>query len=95
MSIEELKRGRDIVVEELETTFPILNICDVMDWIYWTFEKKPFSQTWEWESTKVKEFCANFRVYLYEECRENFFPHRGVVEAKERGYRGVILSDLS
>ena len=47
MSIEELKKGRDIVVEELETPFPILNICDVMDWIYWTFEKKPFAQSWE------------------------------------------------
>ena len=88
--------GRVRVIEQLEKEeFHILNICDVMDWIYWTFEKKPFSQSWEWESTKVKEFCDNFRVYLYEKPKEEYEEWEGIEEARLKGYRGVILSNLS
>lgn len=36
--INDYQAGRDRVIEELEKDSPILNICDVMDWIYFTFE---------------------------------------------------------
>jgi hypothetical protein len=87
--------GRDRVIEELEKPFPILNICDVMDWIYDTFEADYFSQSWEWECEKVKQFCENFNVMLYEQPRESFFEWEGIEQAKKGGYKGVILSDLS
>jgi hypothetical protein len=95
ISQAELQAGRDRVIEELEKPFPILNICDVMDWIYFTFKQQPHSQSYEWETQKVKEFSQNFGVFLYEKPRSEFFPQVGVLEAEERGYRGVILSDLS
>ena len=95
ISQAELQAGRDRVIEELEKGFPILNICDVMDWIYFTFRKEPYSQSYEWETQKLREFSQNFGVFLYEKPREDYFPQLGVLEAEERGYRGVILSDLS
>jgi hypothetical protein len=87
--------GRDRVIEELEKPFPILNICDVMDWIYVTFDKEMWSQTWEWECEKVKQFCENFNVYLYEKPRQSFFEWEGIEEAEKGGFKGVIFSDLS
>jgi len=95
ISQAELQAGRDRVIEELEKPFPILNICDVMDWIYFTFNKEAYSESYEWETQKLKEFSQNFGVFLYEKPREDYFPQLGVLEAEERGYRGVILSDLS
>ena len=83
------------MIEELEKPFPILNICDVMDWIYDTFNVDYFSMTWEWECEKVKQFCENFNVMLYEQPRESFFEWEGIEQAKKGGYKGVILSDLS
>ena len=88
--------GRNRVITQLEKEeFPILNICDVMDWIYVTFGKEAWSMSWEWESEKVKEFCDNFGVYLYEKPRASFFKWEGIEEAEKGGYKGVILSDLS
>jgi hypothetical protein len=95
ISQTELQAGRDRVIEELEKPFPILNICDVMDWIYFTFNKEAYSESYDWETQKLKEFSQNFGVFLYEKPREDYFPQLGVLEAEERGYRGVILSDLS
>ena len=52
--------GRNRVITQLEKEeFPILNICDVMDWIYTTFDREAWSMSWEWESEKVKEFCVS------------------------------------
>ena len=95
--INEYQAGRDRVIEELEKESPILNICDVRDWIYYTFEpnKKQWEMPYDWETQKLNEFCNNFGVHLYEKPREDFFPQEGVLEAEARGYRGVILSDLS
>ncbi len=88
--------GRNRVITQLaEEEFPILNICDVMDWIYTTFDKEAWSMSWEWETEKVKEFCQNFGVYLYEKPRDRFFKWEGIEEAEKGGYKGVILSDLS
>jgi len=87
--------GRFRTINELEKGFPILNICDVMDWIYTTFGKEAYSQSWDWESKRLKEFCENFEVYLYEMPREKFFKWEGIQLAEEGGYKGVILSDLS
>ena len=93
LSMEE---GKNRVITQLgEEEFPILNICDVMDWIYVTFGKEAWSMSWEWESEKVKEFCNNFGVYLYEKPRDSFFKWEGIEEAEKGGYKGVILSDLS
>ena len=93
LSMEE---GKNRVITQLgEEEFPILNICDVMDWIYVTFGKEAWSMSWEWECKKVKEFCDNFGVYLYEKPRDSFFKWEGIEEAEKGGYKGVILSDLS
>jgi len=51
--------------------------------------------SYEWECQKLKEFCNNFDVYLYEMPREKFFKWEGIQLAEEGGYKGVILSDLS
>ena len=95
--INDYQAGRDRVIEELEKDSPILNICDVMDWIYFTFcpQKNRWDMSYDWESQKVMEFSQNFGMFLYEKPRKEFFPQLGVLEAEERGYRGVILSDLS
>ena len=95
MMYEEQISGRFRTINELEKGFPILNICDVMDWIYTTFGKEPYSQSWDWECKRLKEFCENFDVYLYEMPREKFFKWEGIQLAEEGGYKGVILSDLS
>ena len=95
--INDYQAGRDRVIEELEKDSPILNICDVMDWIYFTFcpQKNRWDMSYDWESQKLKEFSQNFGMFLYEKPRGEFFPQLGILEAEERGYRGVILSDLS
>lgn len=98
MNLKQLDmiEGRNRVIKQLgEEEFPILNICDVMDWIYTTFDKEAWSMSWEWETEKVKEFCHNFEVYLYEKPREAFFKWEGIEEAERGGWKGVILSDLS
>ena len=88
--------GRNRVITQLgEEEFPILNICDVMDWIYTTFDKEAWSQSWEWETQHLMTFIRNFNVYLYEKPRESFFEWEGIEEAQKGGYKGVILSDLS
>ena len=95
--INDYQAGRDRVIEELEKDSPILNICDVMDWIYFTFcpQKNRWDMSYDWETEKLKEFSKNFGVFLYEQPRDRYFPQLGILEAEERGFRGVILSDLS
>lgn len=97
MMNEEQISERNRTITELEKEFPILNICDVMDWIYSTFApgKQGWEMDYEWECEKLKEFCENFGVYLYEMPREKFFEWEGIQLAEEGGYKGVILSDLS
>lgn len=90
--------GRVRVIEQLEKEeFHILNICDVMDWIYSTFRPngQRWDMTWEEESVYLKQFCDNFQLYLYEKPDEEFFEWEGAEEARLGGYRGVILSNLS
>ena len=87
--------GRDRTIEGLEKPFPILNICDVMDWIYFTFGKEAWSMSYDWETQRLMEFCNNFNVYLYEKPRESFFKWEGIEEAEKGRYKGVIFSDLS
>ncbi len=88
--------GRDRVIKQLEKEeFQIFNICDVMDWIYTTFNTNYMESTYEWECQKLKEFCDNFNLHLYEKPREYFFKWEGVEEGESMGKRGVILSDLS
>ena len=91
----EVYRGFDRTIKELEKPFPIINICDVMDWIYFTFSQPLYSMGYDWETEKLKEFCNNFGLYLYEKPREDFFEWEGVEEAEEAGRKGVILSNLS
>jgi hypothetical protein len=89
--------GRNRTITELEMDFPMLNICDVMDWIYSTFApgKESWEMSYEWETQKLMEFCRNFNVYLYEKPRESFFKWEGIEEAEKGGFTGVIFSDLS
>lgn len=88
--------GRDRVIKQLEKEeFQIFNICDVMDWIYTTFNTTYMESTYEWECQKLKEFCDNFNLHLYEKPREQFFEWEGIEEGESMGKRGVILSDLS
>lgn len=90
--------GRVRVIEQLEKEeFHILNICDVMDWIYSTFRPngQRWDMSWEEESKYVKQFCQNFQLYLYERVGEEYDEWEGVREGHSKGYRGVILSNLS
>ena len=92
----EMLRGRNVVIDQINTgEFQIYNICNVMDWIYTTFNTTYAETTYEWECEKLKQFCNNFGLYLYEKPRESFFEWEGVEEAQKAGRRGVILSDLS
>ena len=89
--------GRNRVIAELENEFAVLNICDVSDWIMSSFApgKQSWEMDYEWECQKIKEFCANFQVYLYEKPRESFFKWEGIEEAEKGRYKGVVFSDLS
>ncbi len=96
MNTTDMERGRNIVIDQLGSEeFQTYNICNVMDWIYTTFNTTYSDTTYEWETQKLKEFCNNFRLHLYERPRESFFKWEGIEEAQSGGYRGVILSDLS
>jgi hypothetical protein len=98
MTTNEMMRGRNTVIDQINTgEFQIYNICNVMDWIYTTFApgKEGWEMSYQWECEKLKEFCNNFDLYLYEKPRESFFEWEGVEEAQKAGKRGVILSDLS
>jgi len=94
-NMDMLLEGRNRTIAELENEFPMLNICDVMDWIYFTFGKEAWSMSYEWETQKLLGFCRNFNVYLYEKPRESFFKWEGIEEAEKGRYKGVIFSDLS
>ena len=92
----EMLAGRNKVIDQINTgEFQIYNICNVMDWIYTTFNTTYMENGYEWECEKLKEFCNNFGLYLYEKPREDFFEWEGVDEAYKGGHKGVILSDLS
>jgi len=92
----EMLVGRNKVIDQINTgEFEIYNICNVMDWIYTTFNTTYMETSYEWECEKLKEFCNNFGLYLYEKPREDFFEWEGVEEAQKAGKMGVILSDLS
>lgn len=95
--MDSMLDGRNRTIAELENDFPMLNICDVMDWIYSTFApgKESWEMSYEWETQKLKEFCRNFNVYLYEKPKEDFFEWEGIEKAKGMGFKGVILSSLS
>jgi hypothetical protein len=93
---DEMMVGRNKVIEQINTgEFQTYNICNVMDWVYSTFGVNPYSMSYEWECDRLKEFCNNFNLYLYEKPREDFFEWEGVEEAYKGGHKGVILSDLS
>ncbi len=94
-AMDMLLEGRNRTIVELENEFPMLNICDVMDWIYFTFKKEAWSMSYDWETQRLMEFCNNFNVYLYEKPRCSFFKWEGIEEAEKGGYKGVIFSDLS
>lgn len=98
MTTNEMMRGRNIVIDQINTgEFQIYNICNVMDWIYTTFApgKKSWEMSYGWETERLMEFISNFNLYLYERPREEFFEWEGIEEAQKAGKRGVILSDLS
>ena len=97
---EDVAGSYEVLVEnktiaELENDFPMLNICDVMDWIYFTCGKEAWSMSYDWETQRLMEFCNNFNVYLYEKPRESFFKWEGIEEAEKGRYKGVVFSDLS
>lgn len=89
--------GKDRVIEELGKEFAVLNICDVMDWIYFSFGKGVYMYhySFEEESEHLRKFCENFDLYYYGRCREDFNQWEGIGLAKDGGYRGVVLEDLS
>ena len=96
--MESMEQGRNKVIDQINSgKFERYNICDVMDWIYTTFApgKEAWEMSYEWECEKVKQFCENFNLHLYEKPREDFFPHEGAIEAMVKNKKGVILSDLS
>ena len=96
MNMSELVlEGRNRVVAELQNEFPVLNICDVHDWIKVTLGIDLFELDWEDESKEIVKFCENFQVYLYEVPGEDFNEYAGIEKAKSLGFKGVVLSSLS
>ena len=87
--------GRNKVIAELENEFPVLNICDVHDWIKVTLGIDLFELDWIGQSEQVLRFCENFRLYLYEVSGDEFNEYTGIEKAKSLGYKGVVLSSLS
>ena len=87
--------GRNRAVAELENEFPVLNICDVHDWIKVTLGIDLYELDWIGESEQVLRFCENFRLYLYEVPGDEFNEYAGIEKAKSLGYKGVVLSSLS
>lgn len=78
-----------------EQEFAVFSICDIWDY-YEVFQgKKSYDFTWEEECKLIIDFCETYQLYLYEKPRESFFQYEGIYYAKEHGYKGVILSDLS
>lgn len=94
---EMIVDGKDRVVFQLGEEFPILNICDVMDWIHFSFGRgvSMYQHFFEEESEHLRMFCENFDLYYYGRCREDFNQWEGIQLAKDGGYRGVVLEDLS
>jgi hypothetical protein len=93
--LNEYMPGRDRVVAELENGFSVLNICDVWDWFKITLDVDIMELDWNGECNHILKFCENFKLYLYEQPRENFFEWEGIEKAKSMGYKGVVLSNLS
>ena len=87
--------GRDRVIAELESDFPVLNICDVHDWMKATLGIDTLYMDWAEQSKQIMTFCENFRLYLYEVPGEDFSEFVGIEEAKSLGFKGVVLSSLS
>lgn len=96
MNMNELVlEGRNRVVAELQSEFPVLNICDVHDWLDYTLGINTMYMDWAEQSKHIKKFCENFQVYLYEVPGEDFNEFIGIEKANSLGYKGVILSSLS
>ena len=96
MNMDQLVlEGRDRVIAELESEFPVLNICDVYDWINTALGIDLFQLDPIEESKQIMTFCENFRLYLYEVPGEDFSEFVGIEKAKSLGYKGVVLSSLS
>ena len=87
--------GRDRVIAELQSEFPVLNICDVHDWMKATLGIDTLYMDWAEQSKQIMTFCENFRLYLYEVPGEDFSEFVGIEEAKSLGFKGVVLSSLS
>ena len=78
-----------------EQEFAVFSICDIWDY-YEVFQGKQLIDfTWEEECKLIIDFCETYHLYLYEKPRKNFFKHEAISNAKEYGFKGVILSDLS
>ena len=87
--------GRNRVIAELESDFPVLNIDDVHDWLDYTLGINTMYMNWAEQSKEIMKFCENFQVYLYEVPGEDFSEYDGIEKAKSLGYKGVVLSSLS
>lgn len=96
MNMDQLVlEGRDRVIAELESEFPVLNICDVWDWFKSTLNVDINQLDWVGECNHILTFCENFRLYLYEVPGDRFSEWEGIEKAKSMGYKGVVLSSLS
>ncbi len=87
--------GRDRVIAELQSEFPVLNICDVHDWMKATLGIDTLYMDWAEQSEEIMRFCMNFQLYLYEVPGEDFNEYSGMSQAIDLGFKGVVLSSLS
>ena len=96
MNMDQLVlEGRNRVIAELESDFPVLNICDVHDWLDYTLGINTMYMNWAEQSKHIKKFCENFQLYLYEVPGEDFNEYSGMSQAMDLGFKGVVLSSLS
>jgi hypothetical protein len=82
-------------VAQKEQDFAIFSICDIWDYFEVMRGLNPTEMSFDQESRLILDFCETHNLYLYEKYKEEFFQYEGISYAKEKGYKGVILSNLS
>ena len=82
-------------VAQKEQDFVTFSICDIWDYFEVFRGVSYIDMTWEQESKLIIDFCQEHNLYLYENPKESFFEYEGISYAKENGFSGVVLSNLS
>jgi hypothetical protein len=78
----------------------------LLDWGDWMIEENQFeldafmgcksgADNWDYNCTKLKEFCKQHSVHYYARPRETFFMSDAFKEAESKGVKYLLVEDLS